>query len=99
VVPHGKWPLKGLTTGRFPSLWLCRWHSQLVRGNFFNILRDCMINAMRNLQRLCETKCLTLNPLKTNVTVFTRKLKPKPIKPLRLRGEKNYFHLRSYTRP
>jgi len=24
VVPHGKWPLKGLTTGRFPSLWLCR---------------------------------------------------------------------------
>jgi hypothetical protein len=66
----------------------CADDSQLVRGNFLNILRDHVINAMKTVQRLCETKSLTLNPLKTNVTVFTRKWKPKPIKPLRLRGKK-----------
>jgi hypothetical protein len=35
---------------------------------------------------MCETKGLTVNPVKTNVMVFIRKNKPEPTDPLRLKG-------------
>ena len=84
VVPRGKRSLKDLQQEGF----MVYDHADdIVRENFRNILRDCMINALKTVQRLCETKGLTLNPLKTNVMVFTRKWKPKPIKP-EAEGEK-----------
>lgn len=58
----------------------------LIGGNFHNTLRDLIINALQIVQRQCETKGLTANPLKTNALVFTRKYKPEPIEPLRLEG-------------
>jgi len=60
-------------------------------GHFHNTLRDPMINALQIVQRWCETKGLTANPLKTNALVFTRKYKPEPTEPLRLGGRKIAF--------
>lgn len=59
----------------------------LVTGNFLNTPEDLMINAMKTVQEQSETKDLTVIWLKTNVIIFTRKYKPQPIVPLRLRGE------------
>jgi len=58
----------------------------LVTGNLLNTPRDLIINALKIVQKQCETKSLTVNWLKTNVTIFTRKYKPQPIVPLRLGG-------------
>ena len=41
--------------------------------------------------RWCKTKGLVVNPQETNVMIFTRKYKPAPIKPLRLKGEEITF--------
>jgi hypothetical protein len=75
-----------------------------MRGNFLNTLRDFMINALKIVHRWCETKGLSVNPLKTNIMVFTRKYKPEPIQPMRLKEKENCLHLfgeifRSLTRP
>jgi len=63
----------------------------LVRGNVHNTLRDLTANALRIVQRRCETKGLRTNPLKTNIMVFTRKYKSEPKEPLRLRERKIAF--------
>jgi hypothetical protein len=62
-----------------------------VRGNVCNTLRDLTTNALQIVQRWCETKGLRVNPLKTNIMVFTRKYKPQPKEPLRLRERKIAF--------
>jgi hypothetical protein len=52
-----------------------------VRENLLNTLRDLMIDALKLVQSRCETKGLKVNPLKSNVIVFTRKYKPEPAEP------------------
>jgi hypothetical protein len=44
-----------------------------VRETLLNTLRDLMIDALKLVQSRCETKGLKVNPLKSNVIVFTRK--------------------------
>jgi len=75
-----------------------------MRGNFLNTLRDFMINALKIVDRWCETKGLRVNPLNTNIMVFTRKYKPEPIDPMRPEEKENCLHLfseifTSLTRP
>jgi hypothetical protein len=55
----------------------------LVGENLLDTVRDLPINALKILQRWYETKGLTVNQLKTDVIVFTRKCKPEPKEPLR----------------
>jgi hypothetical protein len=55
-----------------------------VRENLLNTLRDLMIDALELVQSWCDTKGLKINPLKSNVIVFTRKYKPEPAEPLKL---------------
>lgn len=62
----------------------------LVRGNLINAY-DLMINTLKAVQIQCQTKCLTANPLKTDVVFFTRTYKPAPIEPLRLGGKATAF--------
>lgn len=50
------------------------------------MLKDRMNNALQIVQNLCMAKSLSVNPEKTSAIVFTRKYKP--IKPLRLWGQK-----------
>jgi len=64
-----------------------------MMGNFLNTLRDFMINAPKIVHRWCETKGLPVNPLTTNIMVFTRKYKPEPTEPMRLEEKKNSLHL------
>jgi hypothetical protein len=64
-----------------------------MMGNFLNTLRDFMINALKIVQRWCETKGLPVNPLKTSIMVFTRKYKPEPIQPIRPEEKANCLHL------
>jgi len=59
-----------------------------VTGNFLNTPRDLKINAMKTVQKQCETKGLTVIWLKTNVIIFTRNYTPQPTVPLRLGREK-----------
>jgi len=61
--------------------------------NFLNTFRDFMINALKIVHRWCETKGLPVNPLKTNIMVFTRKYKPEPIQPMRPEEKENCLHL------
>jgi len=75
-----------------------------MRGNFLNTLRDFMINSLKIVRRWCKTKGLPVNPLKTNIMVFTRKYKPEPTEPMRLEEKENCLHLfgeiyRNLTRP
>jgi hypothetical protein len=75
-----------------------------MRVNFLNTLRDFMINTLKIVRRRCETKGIPVNPLKTNIMVFTRKYKPEPTEPMRLQEKKNTLHLfgeifKSLTRP
>jgi hypothetical protein len=75
-----------------------------VKGNFLNTLRDFTINVLKIVHRWCETKGLPVNPLKTNIMVFTRKYKPEPIQPMKPEEKENCLHLfgeifRSLTRP
>jgi hypothetical protein len=53
--------------------------------------RDLMINILKIVQRWCVTKCLMVNPLKTNVMVFTRKYKQQPTQVLRVKGKETVF--------
>jgi hypothetical protein len=55
----------------------------VISGHFLTTLRDLMEITLKRTQRWCQTKGLVVNPLKTNVQIFTRKYKPEPIKPLR----------------
>lgn len=50
-----------------------------------------MINILKIVQRWCVTKGLTLNLLKTNIMVFTRKYKPKPTQALTVGGKEIVF--------
>jgi len=50
-----------------------------------------MINILKIVQRWCVAKGLMVNPLKTNVMVFTRKYKPEPTQALRDRGKETVF--------
>jgi hypothetical protein len=63
-----------------------------VRENSLSTLRDLVIDALKIVQRWCETKCVKVSPLKTNVMVVTRKYKPEPTEPLKLGGEGNCLH-------
>lgn len=56
----------------------------VIRGNFLGILRDHMKKALSIIEDWCGEKGLAINPLKTNVVVFTRKYKPESIEPVRL---------------
>jgi len=55
-----------------------------VRENLLDTLRDLMIDALKLVQSWCETKGLKVNPLNSNVIVFTRKNKPELVEPLKL---------------
>jgi hypothetical protein len=63
----------------------------LVGENLLNTLRDLLTNALMIIQRWYETSGLTVNLLKTDVMVFTRKYKPEPQEPLRLGGKEIAF--------
>ena len=43
-----------------------------------------MICALKLVKSWCETKGLKVNPLKSNVIIFTRKCKPEPVQPLKI---------------
>jgi hypothetical protein len=63
----------------------------LVSRNVHNTLRNLTTNALQIVHRWSETKGLRVNPLKTNIMVFTRKYKPEPKEPLRLMEMKIAF--------
>jgi hypothetical protein len=103
VVPFGICH-EGFTKGRVSGLWLRRRHTHLTGEELLNTFRDFIINALKIVHRWCETKSLPVNPLKTNIMVFTRKYKPEPIQPMRPEEKENYLHLfgeifRSLTKP
>jgi len=58
----------------------------IVRGNFLDILRERMDEALRITQD-CIAVGLMVNPSKTTAMIFTRKYKPEPIGPLKLWGK------------
>jgi len=59
--------------------------------NLLNTVRDFLTNALKFIHRWYETNGLTVNPLKTDVMVFTRKYKAEPQEPLRLGGKEIAF--------
>ena len=61
------------------------------RENLLNTLKDLMIDALKLVQSWCETKGLKVNPLKSNVIVFTGKYKPELVEPLKLGKEEIAF--------
>jgi len=58
----------------------------IVRGNFLQILRERMMEALKIVQKWCQANGLTVNLSKTAAMVFTKKYKPESIEPLRLWG-------------
>jgi len=60
----------------------------IVRGSFLSTRKELMDKALKIIQNWCQAKDLTVNPSKTETMIFTRKYKPEPVRPLRLRGGK-----------
>jgi hypothetical protein len=60
-------------------------------GRFLTSLRDLMEYALKMTYGWCKTEGLVVSPQETSVMIFTRKYKPEPIKPLRLKGEEISF--------
>ncbi|XP_070528303.1 uncharacterized protein [Cardiocondyla obscurior] len=60
----------------------------IARGKFLPILGKLIERTLKITQNWCQAKGLTVNPEKTSAIIFTRKYKPEPIKPLKLRGKK-----------
>ena len=75
---------RGFTRGRFSSYGYAVDIAISIRENLLNTLRNLMICALKLVKSWCETKGLKVNPLKSNVIIFTRKCKPEPVQPLKI---------------
>lgn len=94
VEPGGKQALGNIEESKFWNyIWLMHTDDMtiIIRGSFFQILREHMNEALKIVWKWCMTKGLSVNPNKIAAVVFTRKYKRESIEHLKLwRQEINF---------
>jgi len=86
-VLRGKQLPRGSTKRKFYSQWLCWWYSHISQWVFTRFSQGLM--PWR--EKMVWVKCLTVNLLKIEAMVFTKKYIPEPIEILRLGGREVAF--------